>query len=74
MVRPSGSKAGHLTCICRWLGAPHDFDMQSSGGIGICPGSGRIAGYLMSLLAALRSQTEQVADGRRLMIETSVLR
>jgi chromosome condensin MukBEF ATPase and DNA-binding subunit MukB len=68
MIRPSGSKAAHVTCICPALGALHDFDMQSSGG-----SAGALAlllthGVLMSFLDALRSLAEQVAMGVRLII------
>ncbi|MCH4881197.1 hypothetical protein EQV97_28060 [Pseudomonas sp. TMW22090] len=73
MVRPSGSKAGHVTCIYRALGASHGFDMQCSGGLAGCGGAAIINGVLMSFLDGLRSLAEQVACGVRLIIEASVL-
>ncbi|KAA0996353.1 hypothetical protein FQ192_00880 [Pseudomonas sp. ANT_J12] len=74
MVRPSGSKAAHVTCICPGLGALHDFDMQSSGGSGGVVAAITINGVLMSFLDALRSLAAQVAVVVRLIIEASVLR
>ncbi|WP_449106035.1 hypothetical protein [Pseudomonas mohnii] len=68
MIRPSGSKAAHVTCICRVLGGPHDFDMQSSGGLTGGFAVPRINGFLMSFLDALRSLAEQVAIVVRLII------
>ncbi len=73
MFRPSGCKATHVTCIYTGVGEPHDCDMQSSGGLSGVNYSGAINGVLMSFLVALRSLTEQVAGGVRLMIEASVL-
>ncbi|PAM81804.1 hypothetical protein CES87_23215 [Pseudomonas sp. ERMR1:02] len=69
MVRPSGSKAAHVTCICRVLGGPHKFDMQSSGGLPDAFVGRGINGVLMSFLDALRSLAEQVAASVRLIIE-----
>ncbi|KAA6171622.1 hypothetical protein F3K50_17160 [Pseudomonas marginalis] len=69
MVRPCRSKAAHLTCICRFPVGPHNFDMQSSGGILTEFPTVRPAGNLMSFLAYPRSQSEQVARGGGLMIE-----
>ncbi|MGE8151763.1 hypothetical protein ACQKP5_11000 [Pseudomonas vancouverensis] len=69
MVRPCGSKAAHVTCICRELGGLHDFDMQSSGGQVAERVGPRINGLLMSFLDGLVSLTEQVAIDARLMIE-----
>ncbi|MVV51237.1 hypothetical protein EJA72_23785 [Pseudomonas sp. PB120] len=74
MVRPCGSKAAHVTCICRVLGGLHFFDMQSSGGSARVLYLLRINGVLMSFLDALRSLTAQVAGGARLIIRASVLR
>ncbi|PQP06695.1 hypothetical protein C5612_01725 [Pseudomonas frederiksbergensis] len=74
MFRPSGSKAGHVTCICPALGGPHSFDMQSSGGMASAFLAVAINGLLMSFLDALRSLAEQVTVGVGLMINTSVLR
>ena len=73
MVRPSGNKAAHVTCICSALGGPHNFDMQSSGGLadGFAPVA--VNGLLMSFLDALRSLAEQVAVGGGLIIDASVL-
>jgi hypothetical protein len=68
MVRPSGSKAAHVTCICRGLGGLHDFDMQSSGGLAGAIVWREINGVLMSFLDVLRSLAEQVAMGVRLII------
>ncbi|WP_259741251.1 hypothetical protein [Pseudomonas fluorescens] len=48
----------------------HGFDMQSSGGFSGVIYIGAINGFLMSFLVALRSLTEQVASGVRLMIES----
>ncbi|AYG07142.1 hypothetical protein D7M10_08570 [Pseudomonas fluorescens] len=55
MVRPCGNKAAHLTCICRFSGGPHNFDMQSSGGILTLRPRNFPAGVVMSFLAPLRS-------------------
>ncbi|HJR30622.1 MAG TPA: hypothetical protein VJ889_18075 [Pseudomonas sp.] len=74
MVKPSGSKAAHVTCICPALGGLHDFDMQSSGGPAEAFPTLAINGLLMSFLDALMSLTEQVVVGVRLMISVSVLR
>ncbi|KAE9642540.1 hypothetical protein EJA71_19065 [Pseudomonas sp. PB106] len=74
MVRPSGCKATHVTCIYRGVGGPHDFDMQSSGGLSGVKYSEAINGLVMSFLVVLRSLTEQVAMVVRLMIKPSVLR
>ncbi|AXJ08050.1 hypothetical protein CFN16_07605 [Pseudomonas fluorescens] len=68
MVRPSGCKATHVTCIYKQVGGPHDFDMQSSGGLSGAKYPEAVNGFLMSFLAALRSLTEQVAACVRLMI------
>ncbi|KQZ92557.1 hypothetical protein ASD60_22200 [Pseudomonas sp. Root562] len=68
MIRPSGSKAAHVTCICTVLGGSHDFDMQSSGGLSGAFVALRINGVLMSFLDALRSLAEQVAYSVRLII------
>jgi hypothetical protein len=68
MVRPSGSKAAHVTCICLELGGLHDFDMQSLGGLPAEPALAKINGVVMSFLDALRSLIEQVADSVRLII------
>ncbi|TBN42072.1 hypothetical protein EYC95_17970 [Pseudomonas sp. BGI-2] len=73
MVRPSGSKAAHVTCICPALGALHDFDMQSSGGLAGASEAVVINGVLMSFLDALRSLTAQVVVVVRLIIDASVL-
>jgi hypothetical protein len=73
MVRPSGSKAAHVTCICRASGGLHDFDMQSSGGLAGGLSVVWINGVLMSFLDALRSLAEQVAVVVRLIIEASAL-
>ena len=70
MVRPSGCKATHVTCIYPAVGGSHDFDMQSSGGLFGVIYIGVVNGLLMSFLVALRSLAEQVASGVRLMIET----
>ncbi|RON65818.1 hypothetical protein BK671_17630 [Pseudomonas fluorescens] len=70
MVRPSGCKARHVTCIWQGVGGMHGFDMQSSGGFSGVIYIGAINGFLMSFLVALRSLTEQVASGVRLMIES----
>ncbi|KAA0947338.1 hypothetical protein FQ186_04205 [Pseudomonas sp. ANT_H14] len=73
MVWPSGGKAAHLTRIWSAPVGLHNFDMQSSGGIVTrCPIT-RPAGDVMSFPAYLRSQSEQVARGSRLMIEVSAL-
>jgi hypothetical protein len=72
MVRPSGSKAGHVTCICQRLGGLHDFDMQSSGVLGSVFLVIAVNGFLMSFLDGLRSLTEQVVRVVRLIIEASV--
>jgi hypothetical protein len=48
--------------------------MQSSGGLFGVIYIAAINGLLMSFLVALRSLTEQVACGVRLMIKASVLR
>src|SRR5690606_1616795 len=72
MVRPSGSKAAHVTCNCPALGGLHDFDMQSSGGSAGALKVVVINGVLMSFLDALRSLTAQVPVGVRLIIEASV--
>ncbi|PCR93976.1 hypothetical protein C1X59_09365 [Pseudomonas sp. FW215-R2] len=69
MVRPSGCKATHVTCIYRGVGGPHDFDMQSLGGLSGANYSGAVNGFLMSFLVASRSLAEQVAECVRLMIE-----
>ncbi|NUU36024.1 hypothetical protein [Pseudomonas sp. C2B4] len=69
MVRPSGSKAAHVTCIFRVLGGLHDFDMQSSGGSPEAFVWRGINGVLMSFLDALRSLAEKVALSVRLIIE-----
>ncbi|TKJ76550.1 hypothetical protein PkoCFBP13504_24885 [Pseudomonas koreensis] len=74
MVRPSGCKATHVTCIYRGVGGPHDFDMQSSGGLSGVKYSGAINGLVMSFLVVLRSLAEQVDCRVRLMIKPSVLR
>ncbi|QHF53726.1 hypothetical protein PspS49_08595 [Pseudomonas sp. S49] len=74
MVRPSGCKARHVTCIYRGVGDLHDLHMQSSGGLFGVIYIVAINGLLMSFLVALRSLTEQVACGVRLMIRASVLR
>jgi hypothetical protein len=74
MVRPSGNKAAHVTCICPVLGGLHNFDMQSSGGVADRFATVAINGLLMSFLDALRSLAEQVAVGVRLIIVASVLR
>ena len=73
MVRPCGSKAAHVTCICRVLGGLHDFDMQSSSGLAGVFVALKINGFLMSFLDALRSLAEQVAVVVRLIIEASAL-
>ncbi|CAI8713180.1 transposase [Pseudomonas sp. IT-P253] len=74
MVRPSGSKAAHVTCICRALGGLQCFDMQSLGVLTSLFLVLEINGVLMSFLDALRSLTAQVAVGVRLIIDASVLR
>ena len=74
MVRPSGSKAAHVTCIYRGLGGPHDFDMQCSGGVCGALVALKVNGVLMSFLDALRSLAEKVAIVVRLIIDASVLR
>ncbi|TMU66381.1 hypothetical protein FGA82_30795 [Pseudomonas fluorescens] len=74
MVRPSGCKATHVTCIYRGVGGPHDFDMQSSGGLSGVKYPDAINGLVMSFLVVLRSLVEQVDDRVRLMIKPSVLR
>ncbi|MNU99088.1 hypothetical protein D3C71_892120 [compost metagenome] len=68
MVRPSGSKAAHVTCICRVLGGSHSFDMQSSGGLPGATAVLEINGVVMSFLDVLRSLAEKVVDGVRLII------
>ena len=68
MVWPSGSKAAHVTRICLALGGPHNFDMQSSGGLAGAPAVLEINGVVMSFLDALRSLAEQVVDDVRLII------
>ncbi|QJP98517.1 hypothetical protein C6Y56_08290 [Pseudomonas fluorescens] len=68
MVRPSGCKATHVTCIYKEVGGPRDFDMQSSGGLSGAKYPDAVNGFLMSFLVALRSLTEQVLSGVRLMI------
>ncbi|QAX87682.1 hypothetical protein C2E19_09685 [Pseudomonas sp. DTU12.3] len=73
MVRPSGCKATHVTCIYTGVGGPHDFDMQSSGGLSGANYPEAVNGLLMSFLVVLRSLTEQVACGVRLMIKASAL-
>jgi hypothetical protein len=73
MIRPSESKAAHVTCIYRRLGGLHDFDMQSSSGRVEAFSPLEINGVLMSFLDALRSLTEQVAVVVRLIIDASVL-
>ncbi|GID07622.1 hypothetical protein TMM008_48240 [Pseudomonas sp. 008] len=73
MFRPSGSKAGHVTCILPTLGGLLGFDMQSSGGMAYAFLVVAINGLLMSFLDVLRSLAEQVTVGVRLMIDTSVL-
>jgi hypothetical protein len=73
MVRPYGSKAGHVTRICLALGASHNFDMQSSGGLPEAFQRVVINGVLMSFLDALRSLAAQVQVGVRLIINASVL-
>ncbi len=73
MVGPSGCKATHVTCIYRGVGGPHDFDMQSSGGLSGANYSKAVNGLLMSFLIVLRSLTEQVARGVGLMIKVSAL-
>ncbi|RON21041.1 hypothetical protein BK660_15340 [Pseudomonas brassicacearum] len=72
MVRTSGSKAAHVTCICPRSGGLHNFDMQSSGGLAGASPLLKINGVLMSFLDALRSLTEQVSVVVRLMIDASV--
>ncbi|RON92321.1 hypothetical protein BK668_04960 [Pseudomonas fluorescens] len=70
MVRPSGCKATHVTCIYPRVGGLHDLHMQSSGGLSGAIYSEAINGLLMSFLGVLRSLTEQVAAGVRPMIES----
>ena len=74
MVRPSGNKAAHVTCICPALGGLHNFVMQSSGGVADGFAAVAINGLLMSFLDALRSLAEQVVVDVRLIIQSSVLR
>ncbi|CAI8983641.1 hypothetical protein PU99_23585 [Pseudomonas putida] len=74
MVRPSGSKAAHVTCICRVLGGLHDFDMQSSGGPTASLARLMTHGVLMSFLDGSRSLAEKVTLCVRLIIAVSVLR
>jgi hypothetical protein len=69
MVRPSGCKATHVTCIYPEFGGPHAFAMQSSGGLFGVIYIDALNGFLMSFLVASRSLAEQVAKGVRLMIE-----
>jgi hypothetical protein len=73
MVRPSESKAAHVTCISPGSGGLHGFDMQSSGGTTEAFAPLKINGVLMSFLDALMSLAEQVAIVARLIIEASVL-
>ncbi|PNA07485.1 hypothetical protein C1X30_03170 [Pseudomonas sp. FW305-BF6] len=68
MVRPSGCKATHVTCIYKQVGGSHDFDMQSSGGLSGAKYPDAVNGFLMSFLVASRSLAEQVLTGVRLMI------
>ncbi|KHA72473.1 hypothetical protein NZ35_16110 [Pseudomonas chlororaphis] len=74
MVRPSGCKATHVTCIYRGVGGPHDLHMQSSGGLSGVKYPGAFNGLVMSFLVVLRSLAEQVDCRVRLMIKPSVLR
>ncbi|RON79985.1 hypothetical protein BK670_20880 [Pseudomonas fluorescens] len=74
MVRPSGCKATHVTCIYKGVGGSHDLGMQSSGGLSGVKYSDAINGLVMSFLVVLRSLAEQVDCGVRLMIKPSVLR
>ena len=74
MVRPSGNKAAHVTCIFLVLGGLHDFDMQSSSGLADAFVTVAINGLLMSFLDVLMSLTEQVVASVRLIIQSSVLR
>ncbi|HWT67861.1 MAG TPA: hypothetical protein VN214_01975 [Pseudomonas sp.] len=69
MIRPSGSKAAHVTCICDVPVGLHDFDMQSSGVLLDAFIWRWVNGVLMSFLDALRSLAEQVAMTVRLIIE-----
>ncbi|OPB05853.1 hypothetical protein BFW91_21520 [Pseudomonas fluorescens] len=68
-----GSKGAHLTRIWPVPVGRHNLDMQSSGGILAPYSTNRAAGDVMSFLAYLRSQPEQVQDPGRLMIEVSAL-